>query len=310
MHRLSAERVAANGQELVRGKEYMKKSLFDLDLQMFAEDEVSVETEETADLPDEEDEAEDTEEESEEVEDTEEEPEEPSEDFKNEENAHYASIRRKAEADAKAKADARIAAICKGVVHPRTGKPITTLEEYEDALYVQDRMASEKAMRDKGLDPRIIDQAIQNNPTVRQAEAVIEQQRLYQAQAQLEADIAEISKLDPSIKTFNDLNNLESIGEIVGRVNAGMSLLDAFKTVEFNNLLAKGKAGAKQSAINQTRGKAHLQGADSLAEDSDEVEIPKAEYLSLKEVFPNKTRKELTKLYNQTMRKLGGKKND
>lgn len=310
MHRLSAERVAANGQKLVRGKEYMKKSLFDLDLQMFAEDEVSVETEETADLPDEEDEAEDIEEEAETEEEPEEEPEEQSEDFKNEENAHYASIRRKAEADAKAKADARIAQICKGVVHPRTGQPITTLEEYEDALYIQDKMARDKALQDKGVDPRIIDQAIQNNPTVRQAEAVLQQQQLALAQQKLEADLAEISKIDPSIKSFKDLDKLESIGEIMRKINEGWSLIDAFKTVEFENILARGKAGAKQSAINQTRGKAHLQGADSLAEDTDEVEIPKAEYESLKEVFPNKTGKELKKLYNQTLKKLGGNKHD
>lgn len=306
MHRLSAKRVAANGQELVRGKEYMKKSLFDLDLQFFADEEVSEEMEETADLPDEEDEEVEDESEAEE----EQEAEEESEDFKNEENARYASIRRKAEADAKAKADARIAQICRGVVHPRTGQPIRTLEEYEDALYVQDKMQRDKALQEKGVDPRIIDQAIQNNPTVRQAEAILQQTQANMAQQQLEADIAEIMRIDPSIKSFNDLNNLENIGEIVGRVNAGWSLVDAFKAVEFNNLLAKGKAGAKQSAINQARGKAHLQGADSLAEETDEVEIPKDEYRSLREVFPNKSGKELKKLYNQTIKKLGGNKHD
>ena len=309
MHRLSVERVAANGQKLVRGKEYMKKSLFDLDLQYFADDEVSEEMEETADLPDEEDtEVEDeTDDESEEPA---EEPEEPEEDFKNEENARYAAIRRKAEADAKAKADARIAQICRGVVHPRTGQPIRTIEEYEDALYVQDKMARDKALQEKGLDPGIIDKAIQNNPIVRQAQAVLEQQQVYTAQARFEADLAEISKIDPSIKTFADLNNLDGIDEIVGRVRSGMNLVDAFKTVEFNNILARGKAGAKQSAINQTRGKAHLQGVDSLAEDTDEVEIPKAEYKSLREVFPDKSGKELKKLYNQTIKKLGGNKHD
>lgn len=308
MHRLSAERVAADRQKLVCRKDYMKKSLFDLDLQMFAEEEVSVETEETADLPDEEDEA--TEETEDEAEEETEETEEESEDFKTEENARYASIRRKAEADAKAKADARIAQICKGVVHPRTGQPITTLEEYEDALYIQDKMARDKALQDKGVDPRIIDQAIQNNPTVRQAEAVLQQQQLALAQQKLEADLAEISKIDPSIKSFKDLDKLESIGEIMRKIGEGWNLIDAFKTVEFENILARGKAGAKQSAINQTRGKAHLQGADSLAEDTDEVEIPKAEYESLKEVFPNKTGKELKKLYNQTLKKLGGNKHD
>jgi len=286
----------------------MKKSLFDLDLQFFAdEEEASVEMEETADLPDEEDEIEDESEEEEETEEETEEPEEEQPDFKDEENARYAAIRRKAEADAKAKADARIAQICKGVVHPATGRPITTLEEYEDALYVQDKMARDKALQEKGVDPRIIDQAIQNNPVVRQAQALMEQTQTMQSMTRLQNELAEISKLDPSIQTWDDIRNLPTVGEIQAKVAQGWSLLDAFKTAEFNNLLAKGKAGAKQSAINAQRGKAHLQGVDSLAEESDEVEIPKAEYAALKQVYPNKTGKELKKLYNLTLKKLGGK---
>lgn len=290
----------------------MIKSLFDLDLQFFAdEEEASVETEETADLPDEEDEAEES------TDDSEEEEEEPeqTEDFKNEENAKFAAIRRKAEADAKARADARIARLCNGSVHPRTGQPIRTLEEYEDALAIQNKMIRDQELQSKGVDPSIVDraisEAIQNNPAVRQAEAMIYQQNLEKANAQLKQDFAEIQKIDPSIKSPADLNNLENIDQILGLVREKkISLVDAFKAVEFNNLLAKGKAGAKQAAINQARGKAHLQGADSLAEDNEDVEIPKAEYKSLREVFPNKTGKELKKLYNQTIRKLGGNQND
>lgn len=289
----------------------MKKSLFDLDLQYFA-DEVSEETEEVADLPSEEDESEETEETEVETEETEE-----TEDFKNEENARYASIRRKAEADAayraKAEADARIARICQGVVHPVTGKPITTMDEYEDALYEQERMQSERAMREKGLDPSIIQNVINQNPAIKRAESVLaqaqQQANMTLAQRQLEADLAEISKIDNSIKTFKELENLESFGEILAKVQSGYSLIDAYKMVEFDALMNKGKAGARQAAINQVRGKAHLQGADTLTEDSEDIEVPTADYKMLKEVYPDKTAKQIKKLYNETFKKLhlGGK---
>lgn len=281
----------------------MKKNLLKLDLQMFAEDELGAEEQNFADSDEEFEEDDSIEEESDEVEDEEVEETDESEDFKNEQNAAFANMRRKAEADAMAKANARIEKICKGHTHPITGKPITTIDEYEDALYHQERLMREAELKEKGVDPTIIEKAIEQSPILREAQTVIEQNRQYEAERVLQSEFEEIKKLDPTIKTFADIPNMDSIQ---GMVNSGLSLLNAFKVANFDTLVAQRAAGAKQSAINQIKGKSHMSGVESLASDSDEAEIPEAEYKSLKEVFPNKSAAELKKLYNKTMKKLGG----
>lgn len=233
-----------------------------------------------------------------------EEVEEENQDFKNEQNAAFANMRRKAEAEAKAKADSQIARICKGHTHPITGKPITTLDEYEDALYQQERLAREAELKDKGIDPGFIEKIIEQSPLMRQAQAVIEQNKQFEAERQLQSEFAEIQKLDPTIKTMNDIPNLDSIQNMVA---SGMTLLNAFKVANFDVLVERKAAGAKQSAINQMKGKSHMSGVDSLANESSDVEIPEAELRSLRDVFPDKSMADLKKLYNKTISKLGGK---
>lgn len=284
----------------------MKKNLLELDLQLFAEEELGAEEQNFADSDEEFDGDESESDESNEVDDVEEsdEDEEEHQNFKNEQNATYANMRRKAEAEAKAKADARIASICKGHVHPVTGKEITTLDEYEDALYHQARLQREAELRERGVDPEIIEQAIEQSPILRQAQEVIENSKKADAERRLQSEFAEIQKLDPTIKTFDDIPNMDSIQNMVV---SGMSLLNAFKVANFDVLVERKAAGAKQNAINQMKGKSHMSGVDSLSNESSDVEIPEAEYRSLKEVFPDKSAADLKKLYNATLKKLGGK---
>lgn len=289
----------------------MKKNLLDLNLQLFAEDELGENDQNIADSDNEFESDESSDDESNEVEDVEtetdgKEEEEETPDFKNEQNAAFANMRRELE---KAKRESRekdeaIARFCKGHTHPVTGKPITTVAEYEDALYQQDRLRREEELKEKGIDPTIIERAIEQSPLLREAQTVIEQNRQKEAERVLQSDFEEIKKLDPSIKTFSDIPNIDSIQNMV---NGGLSLLNAFKVVNFDTLVAQRAAGAKQSAINQMKGKSHMSGVDSLANDSSEVEIPEAELRSLKEVFPDKSMADLKKLYNKTISKLGGK---
>lgn len=268
------------------------------DDEIMVEDTECVEDSEVAELNG--DEVEETEVEETETEETEEE----TKDFKNEQNATFANMRRKAEADAKAKADAQIARICQGHTHPITGKPITTLDEYEDALYQQERLAREAELQEKGIDPSFIEKVIEQSPLMRQAQAVIEQNKQIEAERQLQSEFAEIQKLDPTIKTMNDIPNMDQIQNMV---SSGMTLLNAFKVANFDVLVERKAAGAKQNAINQMKGKSHMSGVDSLANDSSDIEIPEAELRSLREVFPEKSMADLKKLYNKTLSKLGGK---
>ena len=287
----------------------MRKNLLDYDLQLFAEEEVTdAEVSEAVEPTEEETSEEATEAEDEETgeEDGDSEPTEQSA----EENARYAAIRRRAEEDARRKYEAeqaardqRVAMLCNGAKHPVSGKPITTEAEYFDALAIQQRQAREQELQSKGVDPRIIDQMIAQNPVVQQAQQVIEQNKMSMAEQQLQNDLADISKYDPNIKGIDDLAAMPNFPEIVERVNRGWTLLEAYKTANFDNFMAHQNEAARQQAINQMRGKQHLPSqSQGVATNEEYVEVP-ADIMS-RWKSEGKTEKQIRELYKSVTSKL------
>lgn len=281
-----------------------KKNLLDLNLQLFAEDEVAdVEAPEVVE-PTEEPEADEVETGEEEAGDAE--PEQQSA----EENARYAAIRRRAEEDARKKYNTemdamnqQIAAMCQGVTHPVTGQPITNIRDYMDALQTQQRITQEQELQEKGIDPSMIDRMIEQNPVVMQAKQVIERTRLAEADIAVQNDIAEISKIDPNIKGINDLAALPNFQEMLDRVERGSSLVDAYKAVNFDAFMQHTNDAARQQAINQMRGKAHLPSQpNSVNTDTDEVEVPADIMANWK--AEGKTEKQIRELYKTVASKL------
>lgn len=284
----------------------MKKNLLDLDLQHFAEEgEVAdVEVSEAVET------TEEAETESEETGETEEEGDAEPTEQSAEENARYAAIRRRAEEDARRRYEGemnamnqQIAALCQGITHPVTGAPITNMHQYVDALSAQQRMARERELEEKGIDPSMIDRMIESNPVVMQAKQVIEHSKLTEAEVQLQRDIAEVGKYDQNIKGINDLAALPNFPEILDRVSRGASLVDAYKMVNFDSFMQQTNDAARQQAINQMRGKSHLQSqGTSVATENDDVEVP-SEIMS-RWKSEGKTEKQIRELYKSVASKL------
>ena len=278
-----------------------KQNLLDLNLQLFGEEgEVAdVEASEAVEPTEE-----TTEAESEETGEKEEGNAEPTEQSA-EENARYAAIRRRAEEDARNKYQSemnalnqRVAAMCQGVTHPVTGQPITNVNDYMDALQIQQRQANEQELQEKGVDPQIIDRMIAQNPVVMQAQQVIEQNKMVAAENALQRDLAEITKFDPNIKGINDLAALPEFSEMLDRVSHGMSLVDAYKIVNYG----KSTDAARQQAINQMRGKEHLATQSGVEQDEEYVEVP-SEIMS-RWKSEGKTEKQIRELYKSVASKL------
>ena len=226
-----------------------------------------------------------------------------------EENARYAAIRRRAEEEARRRYESemgslnqQVAAMCRGVTHPVTGQPITNVRDYVDALAIQQRQASEQELQEKGVDPSIINRMIESNPIVMQAQQVIEQNKMSQAEVALQNDIAAITQYDPSIKGINDIAALPNFPDIMDRVQRGASLLDAYKMVNFDNFMQHTNQAARQQAINQMRGKDHLATQTGVAQADDDVEVP-AEIMSRYKA-EGKTEKQIRELYKSVASKL------
>lgn len=283
----------------------MKENLFDLDLQRFAEGEDAGENEalDTAEqVEDEQTEETEVETGEEETGNAEPEPQSP------EVNAQFAAMRRRAEAEAERKFEAKqaqmnaqIAAMCRGITHPTTGRPITTMEEYVDALAIQQRQANEQELQSKGVDPSVINRMIESNPIVMQAQRVIEQSKQTEAAAALQNDLAELSKIDPTIKSVEDLAALPTFPQMVDYINRyqGMSIIDAYKIFNYG----QSKVAGRQQAINQMRGKDHLASQGTgVAQNEEYVEVP-AEIMSRMK-SEGKTEKQIRELYKTVANKL------
>ena len=285
----------------------MRKNVLDLDLQLLG-DEEGVEVSDVAEQTEGAEEASETESEetvAEEESGNDEPPEQSAED-----NARYAAIRRRAEEEARKRyegeigqMDQQIAALCQGIKHPTTGQPITNMREYVDALSAQRRMERERELQSKGIDPSIIDKMIAENPVVMQAKQVIEKSKMSEAANALQNDLAEISKYDPNIKGINDLSALPNFPDILAKVERGASLVDAYKMVNFDAFMQHTNDAARQQAINQMRGKAHLPSQpNGVATNDDEVEVP-AEIMSSWKA-EGKTEKQIRELYKSVASKL------
>lgn len=281
----------------------MKKNLLDLDLQHFAdeaEDAGENEVEEPATLQ--EDESSEDEESETGEENGDAEPHEQSA----EENAQYAAMRRRAEAEAQKKFDGimgalnqRVSAMCNGVTHPVTGQPVTNVMEYFDALEIQERKAREEELKEKGLDPSYIDRAIASNPTVLQAQQILRHQQEAAAAMAIQNDFAEIQRIDPSIKSLEDVPNLNEIVRYVERNN--VSIVDAYKVINYDILTQNVKNAGRQAAINQMRGKDHLasQNTGVATDNNDDVEVPSEIMARMK--AEGKSEKQIKELFKKTV---------
>lgn len=281
----------------------MKENLLELNLQFFAEEAEGVTESEPA---------EQTEDVSEVESSTTEEVESTSQDEESnvqsaEDNARFAAARRKAEAEFaqyKANEDAEYARRFGDYENPITHQPIRSKQDYFDALDAQEKLRRDAELQEKGIDPKVfedmVNRQVNNNPLVQQAQQVMQMEQDRQIQSALENDMKIISSLNPNLKSVNDVMNLPSSDKMIALVQSGLSLADAYKVANFDDLMAGKSASAKQAALNTMNGTSHLTQTDGLANaDNGEVEIPQNELDQWKKAFPHLSLADLRKKYNQ-----------
>jgi len=218
-------------------------------------------------------------------------------------NAAFANMRRQLqEANRRlADTDAMFARQFGKYKNPETGEPIRSAKDYYEAMAAQERANAREQMQQNGIDPEMIDNLIANSPAVRQAQAVTAELNTYRAQQRLEADYKEILALDPSLNSVEDILNDPSMPLMTEKVAQGMSLVDAYKIVNFDRVFASKEAAVKQQTVNQVKGKNHLATGASINVNDTEEDIPAESIEKWKEMFPEKSSKELKALYNKTI---------
>lgn len=223
-----------------------------------------------------------------------------------EDNTKFAMARRKAEEEKQAeirRRDSQFALKFGHLKNPRTNQPIRSQQDYFDALEAQESVVHEQALSSAGIDPKIIQDMIQNSPAVRELSTIKERLQAEEKQREfalgldyVTREVKEISKLDPSIKTNDDLDKLDKISEIIELCSTrGLTVSQAYKQVYFDDILSRQTSRSKQSAINQVKGKSHLQQAGGLNEGDNEVFVPESTLKTLREYYPDLSDSELKK---------------
>lgn len=217
-------------------------------------------------------------------------------------NAIAAAARREAEARARnvqASIDAEYVRRFGHLTNPKTGAPIRSQADYLAALDAQEELRTEAELKEKGIDPNIINNAIANNPMIRHAQEVIAQNEKIQALSQINNDVIELSKLDPSITSFENVP--PNVIQMSMQSNGNINLVDAYKILNYGKVSSSQQAAITQNAINQAKGKNHLTPVNGVSTPDEGVEIPSAELNMWKEMFPDKSASEIKALYNKTL---------
>jgi hypothetical protein len=219
-------------------------------------------------------------------------------------NAAFANMRRQLEAAKRQQreVDEMYARQYGNFSNPETGQPIRSAKDYFDAMAAQERVNARAQMQEKGIDPSIIDSMIANSPVIRQSKAATAELNGLRAQQMLENDYKEILELDPSLNSAEEILNDPLMPLMMDKVARGMSLVDAYKIVNFDKLSSQKGQAAKQAAINQVKSKNHLATGAALNVADAGDEIPSNLVEKFKETFPEKSMKELKALYNKTRR--------
>lgn len=199
-----------------------------------------------------------------------------------------------------------------GLKNTFTGEPITNLDQFHawNKQFEANRLQQE--LKSGKLTVEGLNQVVSQHPAVQQAQQLIQQQQTQQAQqkqaadmAKIEAEIAEISKLDPAIKGVADLLNMPTSDQFKGYVAKGYGFLDAFKLSNMDRLATAKAEAAKQEAMNNARGKDHLK-ATGNARGSGAASVPPNQMAIFRQMNPGASDAEILKFYNNYLSRKGG----
>ena len=227
-----------------------------------------------------------------------------------EQEARQAEIDQAVQAAVKAEQDKQAAAMVDffgkaGLVNSYTNQPITNMEQF---LAWHQRFNAEnlqKQLQAGKITPEILEDIIGKHPTMQKAQQLIDQEEAAAKQRQAEADkavidaeIAKIHELDPSINSVEDLLKMPNAKEFYNLVNRGYSFRDAHYLVNRAKLEKARDEAIRQQAMNNVRGKDHLSPAN-VSRGKGALSVPAADMAMFRLLNPDATEQQIQDYYNK-----------
>jgi hypothetical protein len=145
----------------------------------------------------------------------------------------------------------------------QNGNPITTMDAYRELQQREETARLERDLKAGKLTPEGLQSALANLPGVK--ETVEAAQRVQQEAsqksfiAQREVQLAEIRKINPSIRSLNDIVSMDTGRAFIEGVNNGLDYVSAYKLANYDSAMSRARAAGEQAARNAAASKSHLQ---------------------------------------------------
>ena len=196
-----------------------------------------------------------------------------------------------------------------GLTDPYTGERIKTQEQYEAMTAERLRREADQQLEGAGLNRELFEKLIENHPDVVEARRAADEAQKAKSQAaeattsqRAQEQLEEIQKLDPGIKSLNDLLKLPGYPQMKAILQsqrdgeAAISIADAFFLVNRREIEQRKQAAAKQEAINLAKGKEHLSPIDPHSQQGG-VTVPAEVAQRYRSFYPGITDAEILKKY-------------
>lgn len=197
------------------------------------------------------------------------EPQEPEKDGQDAEtrrkNAAQRRNREKLEAEQKGR-DAAASEIFRqmGLKDPKTGEPITTMEQFAAYQQEKTRAKAEQDLKNGKLSPEVLQSVLMASPEVQavlqSAKETKETAEIQDFTARREMELAEIRRINPEIKTLDDIIRMPTGGDFADLVRKGCSFVQAYKVANIDSITQKARAAGEQRARNAAMSQAHIKG--------------------------------------------------
>lgn len=149
-------------------------------------------------------------------------------------------------------------------------KPVTTAEEFEAWDRAQRAADLQKDLQDGKLTPEGLQEVLATMPEVKQIldraqkqeEAAKEAEQRAGAEtfaAKREMELAEIRKINPAIKSLDDIVSMQTGKAFISYVQRGNTFLEAYRLANYDDILASRREAGAQAARNAAAGKSHMQ---------------------------------------------------
>ena len=180
-------------------------------------------------------------------------------------NAAQRRIREKQEAEQKGRRDAAAEIFRQmNLQDPKTGKTVTTMEEFAAYQQAKVQAKAEEDLKKGKLSQEVLQSVLMASPemqaVLQNARETKETAEVQDFTARREMELAEIRKINPEIKTLDDIIRMPTGGDFADLVRKGCSFVQAYKTANFEAIMQKNRAAGEQRARNAAMSQAHIKG--------------------------------------------------